>query len=202
LDWASARLRAAILRDYDFSRVKTIVDVGGGNGTFMAFLLQALELPRGIVFDFPRALEAAQYYLAKEGVANRCQALAGNFLETVPSGQDLYILRELLRAYSDEQTVHILKNCRRAMAPHSKLLLVEAVVPSGNASSFVKLQDLKLMIASEGRERTEGEFRALFRRARLRLQRILPLHSETYILEAARGEDDERTGRKSRARLA
>jgi hypothetical protein len=184
LDGASARLRAAILRGYDFSHVKTIVDVGGGNGTFLAFLLQAHELLRGIVFDFPKALETTQFCLTKEGVTKRCKVLAGDFLQAVPSGHDLYILRKVLRIYSDEHAVTILKNCHRAMLPQSKLLLVEAVIPSGNASSFAKLQDLKLMISSEGRERTEGEFRALFRRARLRLQRVIPLNSETCILEA------------------
>jgi hypothetical protein len=187
MDGVSARLRAAILRDYDFSQVKTIVDIGGGNGTFLTFFLQAHELLRGIVFDFPRALEAAQFCLTQEGVAKRCKVLAGDFLEAVPSGHDLYILRKILRTYSDEQAVAILKNCHRAMLPQSKLLLVEAVIPSGNASSFAKLQDLKLMISSEGRERTEGEFRALFRQARLRLQRVLPLNSEIRILEAVRG---------------
>jgi hypothetical protein len=187
VDGASARLRAAILDDYDFSQVKTIVDVGGGNGTFLAFLLQAHEPLRGIVFDFPWALETAQFCLTEEGVTKRCKVLAGDLLEAVPSGHDLYILRKVLRAYSNERAVAILKNCRRAMLPHSKLLLVEAVIRSGNASSFAKLQDLKLMIASEGRERTKDEFQALFRRTRLRLQRVIPLNPEACILEAVRG---------------
>jgi hypothetical protein len=187
LEGASARLRAAILRDYDFSHVKTIVDVGGGNGAFLAFLLQAHGLLRGLVFDFPRALDAAQFCLTKEGVTQRCQVLAGDFLQAVPSEHDLYILRKVLRTYNDEQAVTILTNCRRAMPPQGKLLLVEAVIPPGNAPSFAKLQDLKLMISSEGRERTEGEFRALCRRAKLRLRRVLPLNSEMRILEAMRG---------------
>ncbi|MGE0683195.1 MAG: methyltransferase [Candidatus Binatia bacterium] len=187
LDGASARLRAAILRDYDFSQIKAIVDIGGGNGTFLAFLLQAHDLLRGIVFDFPWALETTQFCLTEEGVTKRCKVLPGDFLKTVPSGHDLYILKKILQTYSDEHAVAILKNCHRAMLPQSKLLLVEAVIPSGNASSVAKLQDLKLMITSEGRERTEHEFRTLCRQARLRLQRVFSLNSEASILEVVRG---------------
>lgn len=187
VDGASARLCAAILRNYDFSRVKAVVDIGGGNGMFLAFLLQAHELLSGIVFDFPRALETAQFCLAREGVVKRCKVLVGDLLETVPSGHDLYILRKILRNYNDEDAVAILNSCYRAMLPQSKLLLVEAVISPGNAPAFAKFQDLKLMLTSGGRERTEDEFRVLFRRARLRLHQLRALNPETHLLEVVKG---------------
>jgi len=189
----AARLRAAILRGYDFSRVKTIVDIGGGDGMFLAFLLQAYEPLRGVVFDSPRAVEIAQYHIAAEGVAKRCLVIAGDILEAVPDGHDLYMLREVLCTHTDAQAVKILNNCRRAMSPHGKLLIVEAVAPEGNYPSFTKLHDLKLMIASEGRERTEVEFDILLRKAGLRAKRLIPTSAEACIIEAVREEEREQT---------
>jgi SAM-dependent methyltransferase len=186
----AARLRAALLRGYDFSRVKTIVDIGGGDGTFLAFLLQAYEPLCGVVFDYPWAAEAAYRRLAAEGVARRCAVKIGEMLDAVPSGYDLYTLREVLCHYKDAHVVKILQNCRRAMAPRGKLLIVESVAAEGNRPSFAKLRDIKLMISSEGRERTEAELRALLRKAGLRLTRLAPTSLEKCILEVERETPD------------
>ena len=183
----AARLRAAILRGYNFSRVKTIVDVGGGDGIFLAFLLQAYGPLHGVVFDSPRKVEAAQHRVATEGVAQRCAVLVGDMLEAVPSGHELYMLREVLRQYQDAQVVKILQNCRRAMLPRGKLLIIESVALEGNHPSLTKLHDLKLMVSSAGRERTEAEFTALLCQAGLRVRRVIPTSSEVCIIEAGRG---------------
>lgn len=186
LGGAAARLRAAILRSYDFSRVKTIVDIGGGDGVFLAFLLQAYEPLHGVVFDHPRATATASLCLAAEGVAKRCQIVTGDVLEAVPNGYELSLLREVMRNYKDAHVVKILRNCHRAMLPHGKLLIIESLASEGNHPSLTKLRDLKLLISSEGRERTEAEFRSLLRKAGLRLMRILPTSAEHCILEVGR----------------
>lgn len=187
LDGVAARLRAAICRGYDFSRVRALVDLSGGDGTFLAFLLQSYAPLQGVVFTQPYALESAQARLKAEGVTERCKIIVGDFSETVPNGHELYLLREVLRNHDDARAMTILKNCRRAMPPQGKLLLIEAIVPEGNTPSFAKLQDLNLLLSSEGRERTEKEFNGLLRKAGLRLNRILPTTTEACILEVVRG---------------
>jgi hypothetical protein len=182
----AAQVQAAVLRAYDFSRVGTICDIGGGDGTFLAFLLQAHESLRGILLDRPRMIEHARRRLSAEGVAKRCRVIAGDFFTSMPGGGDVYTLKWILRDYGDEQARLILENCYRTMSPHTKLLLIEAVVPPGNIPSFHKLQDLGRLVAFEGRERTEAEFRSLLRKAGLRLKQILPACAEASIIEAVR----------------
>jgi hypothetical protein len=187
---AAARLRAAILRGYNFSRVKTLVDINGGDGMFLAFLLQAYKPLHGIVFDSPWAAETARVRLAAEGVSERCAVMSGDMLETVPTGYDMYVLREVVRRYKDAHVERILRNCCRAMSPYGKLLIIEAMASEGNKPSFAKVRDLKLMISSEGRERTEAEFRALLTKAGLRIKRLIPTSAEACIIEAERVESE------------
>jgi len=73
------------------------------------------------------------------------------------------------------------------MAPGGRILVVEMVVPPPSDPSFARLIDLEmLVISSNGRERTEREFAALFAEAGLALARVVPTHSPYSILEALR----------------
>ncbi|HEX6383760.1 MAG TPA: methyltransferase [Anaerolineae bacterium] len=54
----------AIVDSYDFSHFKQIVDVGGGQGSLLTTILQANPALRGILFDLPEVVPAAN-----EGVA-------------------------------------------------------------------------------------------------------------------------------------
>ena len=132
-------------------------------------------------------MDEARLRLAAEGVTERCRVVVGDFLESVPTGHDLYVLRQVIHGYNDKQAMLILKNCRRAMPPQSKVLLIESVIPPGNTLSLAKIQDLKLMISSEGCERSESEFCFLLRKVGLRVNRLISLGSEVCIIEALRG---------------
>jgi hypothetical protein len=166
-------VQAAVLRVYDFSRVGTLCDIGGGDGTFLAFLLQAHESLRGMLFERPQLIEQARRRLAEEGVLARCQTVAGDFFTFVPHGGDTYILEWTLCEHDDERALTILKNCRRAMLPHATLLIMEAVASTSR-------------VHAAGRERTEGEFSVLVRKAGLMLNRVIPACKEASVIEVVR----------------
>src|SRR5207302_4819565 len=116
----------------DFSRVTTIVDVGGGLGTLVATLLKQYPRMLGVLFDRPHVIAGARSFLETEGVAQRCELLSGDFFEAVPSGGDAYILQNIIHDWDDERAIAILKRCRRAMAKNAKVLLSEMVIPLDN----------------------------------------------------------------------
>jgi hypothetical protein len=103
-DWTKQVARAAAAA-YDFSRFRTIVDVGGGNGTLLAGILAATPGPRGIVFDVPHVATRAQAQLAERGVADRCTAVGGDFFQEVPRGGDAYVLKHVIHDWNDERAV-------------------------------------------------------------------------------------------------
>src|SRR5262249_39096503 len=110
---------------YDFSRVRRVVDVGGGQGGILIPLLVANPRLSGILFDLPSAARAALSELAKAGLTDRCQVVGGDFFRAVPRGGDVYVLRNVLLDWDDQRAVRILRNCRRAMTRESVLLIVE-----------------------------------------------------------------------------
>lgn len=82
----------------------------------------------------------------------------------------------------------ILRNCRKAMAPGAKVLIVEFVVPESRGPHVSKFMDINMMVnTSGGRERPEREFTQLLA-ANLRLQRIVPTAIELCLLECVAAE--------------
>lgn len=164
----------AVANAYNFSGFHTLVDVGGNQGALIAAILKANLHLRGILFDMPHVLEGAKRFVETEGIGGRCELVAGDFFESVPSASDAYILKWILHDWDNERAVTILKNCRRAMRKEGKLLVVESVILPGNEPSYAKLSDLLMLVMAGGRERTGAEYGDLFAAAGFTLTNILP----------------------------
>jgi tRNA A58 N-methylase Trm61 len=101
---------------FDFSTIRTLVDVGGGTGNLLATILRAHPQRTGILYDRPHVVSQARANLTAAGLADRCSAIAGDFFESVPSGGDAYVLSHVLIDRHEEKCLTILGNCRRAMS--------------------------------------------------------------------------------------
>jgi hypothetical protein len=176
----------AIAAAYDFSRFKTLVDVGGSHGHMLAEILREHPRLEGILFDQPRVIESAREagHLTAKGVAPRVSFSSGSFFEDVPAGADGYVMKYVLHDWSDDLCVEILSNCRGAMAPGGRVLVVDSVIAPGNEASWGKLLDLNMLVVTGGKERTAKEFAELFARADLELKKIHPTACDLSIVEA------------------
>lgn len=174
----------AVVAAYDFTPFSTIIDIGGGRATLMAAMLKQNSQAKGIVFDRPEVAEEANKSLVSAGISNRCRYIGGDFFVSVPSGGDVYILASVLHDWDDEKSLIILKNCRRTMGGAEKLLLVEMILPPGNAPFFGKLLDLNMLVNFGGRERTEVEYRKLLSTAGFKLTRIIQTKTPSSLIEA------------------
>ncbi|MGA5299676.1 methyltransferase [Nucisporomicrobium flavum] len=159
-----------VLAARDLPAGATVVDVGGGRGELIAAVLAAHPDARGVLYDTGRALERAPEVLARAGVADRCDIVAGDHLKSVPAGGDVYLLKSIVHGFADAEATAVLANCRKAMAPDGRVWIVEFVLPPGNTPSPGKLMDLLMLVGSHGgRERGEAEFRELCADAGLEL---------------------------------
>jgi hypothetical protein len=170
---------------YNFSQFRRIVDVAGGRGGFLAEVLKAHPTVRGVLYDHPEVVKEPTA-LMTAGLMDRCEVVGGNFLESVPSGADAYIAKRILMDWDDEQVVALLRRCREAMAAQGRIITVNVVMPPGNEPHPGKIIDLFLMVQLKGRERTEQEFRELYRRAGLQLTKIVPTPSMLSLVEGER----------------
>jgi hypothetical protein len=174
----------AIAAAYDFTHFSHIADIGGATGHILATILASHPGPRGTVFDLAHNQSAAEDLLKARGLADRVTFTAGSFFETIPAGSDLYILSHVLHDWSEEQCLTILANCRSAMSPTIRLLVIEQVLPEGNAFHPGKMLDMTMLALTPGQERTESEYRALLNKAAFKLTRVIPTAAPISIVEA------------------
>ncbi len=177
----------AIAAAYKFSRLRTLVDVGGGHGSLVATILEANPKLKGVLFDQPSVIAGAEkdQHVTATGVAERCTLESGDFFASVPKGGDAYIMKYILHDWDDERSVKILANCRAVMNPKGRVLVVDNVIPPGNDPAWGKLLDIQMLVIG-GRERTKKEFAAMFAKAGLKLTRVWPTASPLSIVEGVR----------------
>jgi len=174
----------AVAAAYDFSGLSTIVDVGGATGNLISAVLARNPAARGILFDLPHVVRDAGALLQARGVAGRVAVESGSFFDRVPSGGDAYLLSHIIHDWSEDQCLTILGHCKRAMKPGGRLLLIEMVLPPGNAPHPGKMLDIMMLVGPGGQERTEAEYADLLGKAGFRLRRVVPTASAVSVVEA------------------
>jgi hypothetical protein len=183
----SRQVAGAVSDAYDFSGLDTVVDVAGGHGELLMAILRAHPGLRGVVTDLPHVADGAERAVAEAGLGDRCTVVAGDMFEAVPAGGDLYLLSYIIHDWDDEHSIAILENCRKAMKPDAKVLLIEEVIKPGDQPSFGKLGDLQMLVAAGGQERTEEEYGVLCAAAGLELTRVIPTRVPRSIIECEPG---------------
>lgn len=160
-EWMKETTREWILplfEAYDFSDVKTIVDVGGNIGTLTAFILNNNPKMEAILFDREDVVVGANHFLEVAGVKDRCQIVGGNFFESVPAGGDLYLISRVLLNWEDADAIKILNNCYQAMTAKDRLMVVDFMFPPGEISPLIGVNSLNLLAMCGTIMRTEDEF--------------------------------------------
>lgn len=174
----------AVVAAYDFSPFGVVADVGGGHGALLAAILTCNPVARGILFDLPQVVEGAESFLTAAGVVDRCTRTGGDFFAEMPAGADAYVLSQILHDWDDERSVAILRQVRRAMPDHGKLLVVELVLPEGNDPFLGKWLDLHMLVLLGGQERTVAQYTTLLREAGFELAGVVPTSAQQSIVEA------------------
>ena len=171
---------APIAGAYDWTPFKTIVDIGGGHGGFLIEALKLAPKAKGINYDAAHVLKDAR----SNELKGQWTCVEGDFFKSAPAG-DAYVLKRILHDWTDDVCVTILENIRRAMNPGAKILVVDCVIPPGNDPHGGKVLDVLMMSALPGFERSEREFAAIFKRAGLKLSRVIHAPALLAITEAA-----------------
>jgi hypothetical protein len=154
-------------------------------GLLLAAILESAPKLRGTLFDMPYVIDQARTAPILAPHAGRCDFARGDFFEGVPAGADAYIMKHIIHDWDDERSAKILGNCRKAMRPGGKLLVVDRVIGPPNQPDPRKYFDIAMMMCPGGRERDEAEWRALFQASGFRMERIIPTPGPHSILEGA-----------------
>ncbi len=155
-----------IVRAFDLSRFKHLVDLGGATGHLATAACQAYPNLRATVVDLPRVEPFAREHIAESPVANRVKFIRADFFsDPLPAG-DLYALGRILHDWDDAKTQPLLEKIAAALPSGGGLLLAEALVNDDRSGPvYALMQDLNMLVCTDGRERTVGEYRLLLEAA-------------------------------------
>jgi hypothetical protein len=170
----SASISPAVAASFDWSRFPVVADIGGGIGSQLSSILDAHPSCRGVLFDQPEVVAKAPH-------DSRIERIGGDFFTDIPVEADAYVMRWVLHDWSDEHSVGLLANVRRAARPDARLMVVESVIPETPEFDMGKWMDLNMMVMCPGRERTATEFRSLLEQAGFAVEQIVPTPSPLSI---------------------
>jgi hypothetical protein len=175
-----------IAKAYQWNGVTAVVDVGGGIGSMLAAIMKDHPEIRGVLVEQPELLVDADRTLSMHGVRDRCELRAANFFESIPATGSIWTLCQVLHDWPDAQCLEILRRCREAMRRTDRLLVIEMLTIPCEPNTQVGVIDMiMLMYFGEGRQRTEEEYRHLFRSTGFAITRVLPTAGAFSILEAS-----------------
>ncbi len=171
------------LSSYDFSKSKSIYDIGGGQGQFLSALLEKHAHLHGTLFELPEVISSLRQR-NPEIETTRCTLASGDFFAAIPSGGDLYLLKSVLHDWDDEQSTKIFRNCHCAMDSHSRLLIIEVVLLPKQESIYANCMDVLMLAITGGKERSLASFQTMLEASGFTLEHVYPTATEFSILEA------------------
>jgi hypothetical protein len=157
-----------------------------------AEIVKRYRLDDSAIVDAQMAYYRALGYPPVASTSARCKSGGTATQGSGPPGGDVYILKSVIHDWDRERSLRILQNCRRAMPPNARLLVIEPIVPerfgTSSTDQAIARSDLTMLIAHAGQERTEGEFRELLGASDLEVSRLLAVGDGFTIIEALPGE--------------
>ena len=169
---------AAILDAYDFSRFRTIADIGGGRGHLLRAVLDAVPGAGGVLFDLPEVIDSLDVE------HERLTPHAGDFFVDPLPKADAYLLMEVLHDWGDEECVAILGAIRGAAAHGASVLVIENVLAEGRPDPRGHTLDVIMLAVTGGRERTASQLSELFGRAGFSDGTVIETQGPLRIVEA------------------
>lgn len=160
-------IAAEVLDAYPVGRHRCLLDVGGGDGTFVAAAAARVPDLRLLLFDLPAVVERAAGQLEAAGLGQRVQTVGGDFhVGALPEGADLISLVRIVHDHDDGAALSILRAVRRALPEDGTLLLAEPMAGTPGAEPIGDAYFAFYLLAmGTGRPRTPAELHELLRTA-------------------------------------
>ena len=155
-----------IVRAFDLSRFRHLVDLGGATGHLAMAACEAYPSLRATVLDLPRVERFAREHIAHSRVTDRIQTVAGDFFTGDLIEGDLYYLGRILHDWSEDKIVKLLAKIFDALPSGGALLIGESLVNEDRSGPvYTLMQDLNMLVCTDGKERTFTEYRTLLEAA-------------------------------------
>ena len=160
-EWTAAHL------DLGFAR--TIVDLGGGPGTYLVEFLRRWRQTRGAIWDLKATLQVAHNILANREpwARDRIELCEVDYnAGELPGPVDVIFMSNIIHSEDETTNAALMGKCFRALNPGGKLILKDhimndALVEPAAGAVFA----LFMLLTTRGRDYSFGEVRTWLKRA-------------------------------------
>ncbi|CAI0445124.1 unnamed protein product [Linum tenue] len=166
-----------------FQGIDSLVDVGGGTGTFGRILTEAFPGMKCKVLELPQVIDHLT------GTSGSLEFVQGDMFQHVPSAHAV-LLKTILHDWNDEECVKILKKCKEAVLSRGeggKVIIIDIVMnekkDEHELAGTKLLYDLLMMLVVNGKERSEKEWERLFLEAGFKHYKITALVGLRSLIE-------------------
>jgi demethylspheroidene O-methyltransferase len=168
-----------VLSAYRFARHRCLLDVGGGNGSFLLAVAARAPRLRLMLFDLPAVAAEAEARFIAAGLDARARAVGGDFRrDKLPEGADIISFVRVLHDHDDDSVRILLRAARRALPPGGTLLLAEPMAGTRGAEPVGDAYfGFYLLAMGSGQARTPAALAALLGETGFVRVRQLPTHT-------------------------
>jgi demethylspheroidene O-methyltransferase len=155
-----------VLDTYPIHRHRCLLDVGGGEGVFLAAAAARAPDLRLMLLDLPAVADRARARIANAGLLERTSIYHGDFLkDALPNGADVISLIRIVHDHDDASALSLLRAARRALPADGTLLIAEAMCGVPGAESLDAYYEFYMLAMGRGQPRTVDEIGKLLRQA-------------------------------------
>jgi predicted O-methyltransferase YrrM len=137
----------AFAAKFDFSRFKTLCDIGGATGLLSIEAAKKNPRLRCISFDLPPVEPIAQKHIAAAGLRDRVTTASGDFFKDPLPKADIITMDMILHDWNLEKKMHLIRAAYDALPPGGAFVAIEALIDDARRQNvFGLLMSLNMLI--------------------------------------------------------
>jgi acetylserotonin N-methyltransferase len=152
-----------VVAAFDLSRFRRMVDLGGATGHLAIAACERHPDLRAVIFDLPQVIEMARSYASRSPRASqRVEVMAGDFFSDELPEADLFAMGRILHDWPEDKIRALLVKVYRRLSAGGAILVAEKLLDEDKRGPIsAHLQSLNMLMCTQGKERTLGEYRRL-----------------------------------------
>ena len=178
-----------LLDAHDFGQYESVMDVGGGQGGLIANIVKRYGC-KGILFDLPDVANTAKDYISNIIDADKIEVKTGDVFKEIPKGAQAIVMKHFISAWSDEDAMKIITNCKAALPKDGRLILLQSFVPDidepkTEADGIMPgIFAVQINVATPGGGwRTKKQFQELFENGGFKLEKTIKTSNSLSAME-------------------
>ncbi len=139
-----------ISREIDLSDCKTMIDLGGGAGTYSVFFCTGNNRLTATILDLPGTLKITKEMITNSSIADRIKLIEGDFNKEIKGQYDVAFLSNIIHGEGEQENIALIRRVYNALNSGGKIIIQDFILDNDKASPcFPALFSLNMLLFTE-----------------------------------------------------